>query len=155
MPRRPTTATDLGKEFVRPLAVHVDAPSVADDLGDLEAQRLRFPVETAHIVLVVYEKSEMKALWVSLASGLLALQYQHETIAVRKDRDRRRPAIRLKLESKRFFEKRDCPWDVSDLKVEMIEFHGEPFWARESALGRGTSPRSGMKRMIKSLQNWK
>ncbi|HTI77335.1 MAG TPA: hypothetical protein VL634_20210, partial [Mycobacterium sp.] len=73
--------------------------------------------------------------------GFLSLKDQDEPVVVGQKRDSRRPSVRLQLKAKRLFEERDRMWDVSDLKIEMIEFHSEPPWARECPAGRGTSPR--------------
>jgi hypothetical protein len=83
----------------------------------------------------------MKAVGVSVSVGLLSLKDQDEPVVVGQKRDSRRPSVRLQLKSKRLFKERDRSWDISDLKIEMIEFHSEPPWAREYPAGRGTSPR--------------
>jgi hypothetical protein len=67
-------------------------------------------MEAMHRFHVIHQKSEMKAVGVSVCVRFLSLKDQDKPVVVAQKSDGRRPSVRLKLKSKRFFEERDRPW---------------------------------------------
>jgi hypothetical protein len=115
----------LDQDLARRPAVRHDAAVVANDLGDIEPAALRPLVERADGVFALEQEADVKALGVR-GVVFAPLQDEHEPVPVVQDRDGRRGAARAQLEAEVLLEEERRALNVGDVKVEMIQFHGEP-----------------------------